>query len=351
MLVAAYLLYLPFYLGFAAPPGGVGYKFAQTSLVEFLLVFGALLLPPALLLAAELGAKRSVSQDIAQLLLAAAVLATAIAYLAGNAVFVVLLCLGAAALTCAYSTDDSERRAPMLLLVGASIALLACELVYIKDPYGAKLYRMNTVFKLYFQSWILLAIAAPWCWAQIVDRARISAGMRSMAAMTVGCLLVVSCAYPVGITTTRLHSRIAPTTLDGTEYLAREHPDVFAAIKWLRETVTDLPVILEASGDPYSYYARFSSNTGLPTPMGWANHEGLWRNNDRQVAERRADVAHLYTVPSLTEAGMLLDRYKIRYIVVGELERKDYPPAGLAKFAELSVAFSQGGTTIYSVRR
>ena len=351
MLVAAYLLYLPFYLGFAAPPGGVGYKFAQTSLVEFLLVFGALLLPPALLLAAELGAKRSVSQDVAQLLLAAAVLATAIAYLAGNAVFVVLLCLGAAALTCAYSTDDSERRAPMLLLVGASIALLACELVYIKDPYGAKLYRMNTVFKLYFQSWILLAIAAPWCWAQIVDRARISAGMRSMAAMTVGCLLVVSCAYPVGITTTRLHSRIAPTTLDGTEYLAREHPDDFAAIKWLRETVTDLPVILEASGDPYSYYARFSSNTGLPTPMGWANHEGLWRNNDRQVAERRADVAHLYTVPSLTEAGMLLDRYKIRYIVVGELERKDYPPAGLAKFAELSVAFSQGGTTIYSVRR
>jgi YYY domain-containing protein len=351
MLVAAYLVYLPFYLGFAAPPGGVGFQFAQTSLVEFLIVFGALLLPPALLLAAELGSKRSISQDVMQLLLAVGVLVTAIAYLAGNAVFVVLLALGGGALTCAYSTDDRERRAPMLLLVGASIALLACELVYIKDPYGAKLYRMNTVFKLYFQSWILLAIAAPWCWAQLVDRARIPAGLRSMAVMTVGFLLVVSCAYPVGITATRLHGRIAPTTLDGTEYLSREHPDEFAAIKWLRETVTGVPVILEASGDPYSYYARFSSNTGLPTIMGWANHEGLWRNNDRQVAERRADVAHMYSATSLAEAATLLDRFQVRYVIVGELERKDYPPAGLEKFAELPVAFSQGGTTIYFYRR
>jgi len=351
MLVTGYLLYLPFYLGFAAPPGGVGIKFAQTSLVEFLIVFGALLLPPALFLTNELSAKRAVSREVAQLLLAAAVLATAIAYLAGNAVFVVLLGLGAAALICAYGTDESERRAPMLLLVGASIALLACELVYIKDPYGAKLYRMNTVFKLYFQSWILLAIAAPWCWAQLVDRSRLDAGVRSMTLMTVGGLLIASCAYPVGITATRLHGRTAPITLDGTEYLAREHPDDFAAIKWLRETATDLPVILEATGDPYSYYARFSSNTGLPTIMGWANHEGLWRNNDRRIAERRADVAHLYTAPSLAEVTPLLERYHVRYVVVGELERKDYPPAGLAKFAELPVAFSHGGTTIYAVGR
>jgi uncharacterized membrane protein len=85
--------------------------------------------------------------------------------------------------------------------------------------------------------------------------------------------------------------------------------------------------------------------------LGWANHEGLWRNNDRQVAERRADVARMYSAASLAEAAALLDRYQVRYIIVGELERKDHPPAGLAKFAELPVAFSQGGTTIYSYRR
>jgi len=347
MLVVAYVLYLPFYLRFTAPPGGVGFKFAQTSLVEFLIVFGGLLLPAALLLVTEVRAKLSISQEQAQLLGAGGVLLTLVAYLAGNAVFVVLLGLGGAALVCAYASEDSERRAPFLLILGASIALLACELVYIKDPYGDKLYRMNTVFKLYFQSWILLAIAAPWCWAQLVDRRRVPAGVRSLAAMTVGSLVVASCAYPVGITVTRLHNRVVASTLDGTEYLSREHPDDFAAIKWMRETIGDLPVVLEATGDPYSYYARFSSNTGLPTVMGWGNHEGLWRNNDRQVAGRRADVVQMYNAATLADAAALLDQYQVKYIVVGELERKDYQAAGLAKFAQLPVAFARGGTTVY----
>ena len=347
MLVAAYILYLPFYLRFAAPPGGVGYKFAQTSLIEFLIVFGALLLPAALFLAAELGSKLSITREQGQLVVAAGVLVTLTAYLAGNAVFVVLLGVGAAALVATYATEDSERRAPLLLLVGASIALLACELVYIKDSYGEKLYRMNTVFKLYFQSWILLSIAASWCWAQLVDRRRAPADMRWATAMAAGGLLVASCAYPVGITATRLHNRVIASTLDGTEYLSREHPDDFAAIQWMRDTVTDLPVVLEATGDPYSYYARFSSNTGLPTVMGWSNHEGLWRNNDRRVGERRADVVRIYDAPSLADAQALLDRYQVKYIVVGELERRDYQAAGLAKFTQLSPVFSHGGTAIY----
>jgi YYY domain-containing protein len=347
MLVAASILYVPFYLHFAAPPGGVGYKFAQTSLIEFLIVFGTLLLPAALFLAADLGSRLSISAEQQQLLVAGGVLVTVIAYLAGNAVFVVLLGLGAAALVSAYATDDNERRAPLLLLLGATIALLACELVYIKDPYGEKLYRMNTVFKLYFQSWILLSIAAAWCWAQLADRRWAPASVRSVALASVGCLLIASCAYPVGITVTRLHNRVVATTLDGTEYLSREHPDEFAAIRWMRETIPDLPVVLEATGDPYSYYARFSSNTGLPTVMGWANHEGLWRNNDHSIAERRADVMHMYNAPTLADAQALLDRYEVKYIVVGELERKDYQAAGLAKFAQLPVAFSHGGITLY----
>ena len=43
----------------------------------------------------------------------------------------------------------------------------------------------------------------------------------------------------------------------------------------------------------------------------------------------------------------IVDQYRVRYIVVGELERKDYPAPGLEKFAALKVAFARGGTTVY----
>jgi len=348
MLVLSYLLYLPFYLHFAAPPGGVGQKFAQTSLLEFLIVFGALLLPGALYLAGEVASRLSLTRELGQLLVAAGLLATVVAYLAGNAVYVVLLAYGGAALAITYATDDHERRAATLLLLAASLALLACELVYIKDPYGDKLYRMNTVFKLYFQSWILLSVAAPWCWAALVDRHQHQrTSLHTAEVVAVSALFLVSCAYPVGITATRLANRGVPVTLNGTAYLEREHPDEFAVVKWMRENIGDLPVVLEATGNPYSYYARFSSNTGLPTVMGWANHEGLWRSHETEVNQRTADVTRIYNAPTLVEVADVLDRYHVKYVIVGELERKDYQGAGLAKFAELPVAFSQGGTTLY----
>jgi YYY domain-containing protein len=347
MLGIAWVLYAPFYLSFAAPPGGVGFKVASTALDEFLVVFGALLIPALLYVGYRAVGTFSLTAEQGQALIAAAALVTVIAYLAGNAVFVVLLALGATAVAVTYGTADDETRAPLSLVVGACIALLACELVYIKDPYGEALYHMNTVFKLYFQSWILLAAAAPWCFAQMLEHKRTTPGTRTFTTVVVGGLFLASCAYPIGITATRLTYRPIPPTLDGTEYLQREHPDDFAAIAWMRENVKGLPVILEASGNPYSYYARFSSNTGLPTVMGWANHEGLWRNHEKSVQARLADVKRLYSDASLESVHDLLERHRVRYVVVGELERKDHSDAGLAKFTTLNVAFQQGNTIVY----
>jgi len=357
MLIAGYVLYLPFYHHFVAPTvppgpneacvGSFCFKIAETSLAEFLIVFGGLLFPAVLFLIADLGARLTLKAEHKQLLGAAVALVTVLAYLAGNAVLVVLIAFAAAALFSAYATDDLERRVPLLLLLGAAAALLACELFYLKDPYGERLYRMNTVFKLYFQSWLLLALGAPWCWAQLLDRRWLPVQARSVATASVGALLLASCAYPLGITETRLHNRFAPQTLDGTEYLSREHPDDFAAIKWMRENVTDLPVVLETTENPYSYYARFASNTGLPTVMGWANHEGLWRSHENAVERRKADVLQMYRAPTLDDIQPLLDQYQVKYIVVGELERKDFHAEGLEKFKALKVAFARGGTTVY----
>ena len=366
MLVGIYVLFMPFYLHFIPPLvrpgpnepciGSACFTLARTSLLEFLTVFGFLLFPPALLVAArswELIASRHAAQADAHaagtgegrhLAFAAGVLAIVFSAMAGNAVLPLLVILLGAALFVAYRGAEGEERAGYLLFAAGVAALLACEVVFLKDSYGDKLYRMNTVFKLYFQGWTILAVAAPWALGRLlVHDWRWSPMPRAITA-AVALLVAASACYPLGITLDRLGSPYK--TLDGNAYLAREHPDDFAAIQWLRQNVSDQPVILEATGDPYSYFARFSANTGLPTVLGWANHEGLWRGHDNTVMERRDHVLRIYGATTLTEVQPLLDRYKVRYIIVGDLEREKHR-AGIDKFAELEPVFRSGGTVIY----
>ncbi len=347
VLVASYLLFSPFYLHFTAPTGGgVGFRVARTSLAEFLTVFGHLLFPLGVLAILEGRRIFSATAELRHLVMAVAALAMAAAAVAGNAVLPLLALLGAALVAVTHTAQEHEWRTPLTLAFVALVALLACELVFLRDSYGEKLYRMNTVFKLYFQAWLLLSLAAPWALAVLLRRPWSWAGAPRVLLASAAALGIAACAYPLGVTATRLQYARAHT-LDGTEYIAREHPDDFAAIEFLRRSVQGLPVVLEATGDPYSYYARFASNTGLPTVLGWANHEGLWRGDHRAVDERRRHIQLIYSATSLDDASALLERYRVRYIVVGELERKDHPGAGLAKFAALREVFRSGNTAVY----
>ena len=279
--------------------GSACFTIAQTSLAQFLTVFGLLLFPPAVLVVSR-GTPCSCRAAAARggtCCYAVVGLAIVIAAFAGNAVLPLLAVLAGRRPRWSPTATATSPSAPASCsIVAGCAALLACEVVFLKDSYGEKLYRMNTVFKLYFQAWTMLAIAAPWAlgrllardWEWKPTRARLT-GVDGGAGRDVGLLSARH--HP------RPHATAPWKTLDGNAYLRREHPDDFAAIDWLRDNVPDQTVILEATGNPYSYFARFASNTGLPTVLGWANHEGLWRGHDTTVMARRDDVMRIYNAP------------------------------------------------------
>jgi len=347
-LVLSYVLFLPFYTNFSAPPSAPAIKIATSSYGQFLLVFGHLLFPAAVLLGLGIWRLNPFSGESRHLVAAAAVLGLVFAVMAGNAVLPTLVLLLIGALVLAYSEGARADRAGYLLLSAAFIALIACEVVYLRDSYGEKLYRMNTVFKFYFQAWTILAIAAPWCAYKILTGAATPPAVRGIFTAAFAILLAATACYPIGVTTDRLAwGRVR--TLDGNEYLRRDHAEDHAAIEWLRANADPKAVIVEASGNPYSHYARFSSNTGLPTIMGWANHEGLWRAHNQEVGKRQADVRRIYDAPDLAAVRPLLEQYGVRYVIVGELEYKDHA-AGVGKFAALPRVFERGRTAIYEVQ-
>jgi uncharacterized membrane protein len=90
-------------------------------------------------------------------------------------------------------------------------------------------------------------------------------------------------------------------------------------------------------------------STGLPTVMGWANHEGQWRGTTfAQVAGRENDIRTIYTSRDWTQTETLLNQYNVRYVIVSPLEKGWYPSLYAKKFADhLKQVFQSGEVFIY----
>ncbi|MBN1979307.1 MAG: hypothetical protein JW918_18070 [Anaerolineae bacterium] len=230
----------------------------------------------------------------------------------------------------------------LLLFATGALLVLSVEFVYIKDHFGT---RMNTVFKFYFQAWILWSIGGAYALATFIRRG----GMGGKVVSAVAAILILAgLLYPLLAIPRRADEYGGPVTLDGADYLARQYPADYAAITWLNEHVKGAPVILETPGGSYGYEGRVSAHTGLPTVLGWAGHEHQWRGTYDEQARRKEDIETLYTSVDKEQVLTLLDKYDISYVYVGPLERDLYQIDGLAKFAGLmEVAYESGDVVIY----
>ena len=210
---------------------------------------------------------------------------------------------------------------------------------------------MNTVFKLGYQAWLLLAIAGSaiivWTWGWLGRRARLAPYAWGLPLLA---LLALAAVYPVAGTYARKDGFSNAPRLGGLRWLEASAPGDPGAIDWLREHAPSGSVVLEAVGDDYSAFghARISTFTGLPTVMGWPGHELQWGHDPGSAAQ---EVDRIYREPDAAAARALLEPYDVRYVVVGPLERADYGDAGLAKWDELGRrVYERDGTIVWELR-
>ena len=152
--------------------------------------------------------------------------------------------------------------------------------------------------------------------------------------------------YPViGIESTTRGLSSRELTLDGNDHLRIYQPDEKLAMEWLAQS--EPGVLSEAVGGSYSSYARMSTQTGYPTIIGWIPHEGQWGRGPKEFGTRIEDVATLYETNLWEEAQSILDRYSIRYVIVGGLERSTYNLDELKFNQHLPVVYQNSTVTIY----
>lgn len=230
----------------------------------------------------------------------------------------------------------------LLILLGGGLVLLP-EFFYLRDQFG---WRMNTIFKFYFQAWMVWAIAA--AYATTVLWTAISGWKRYFVRTASILLLLASLAYPIfGLWERTGGFSTQHWTLDGTNYMTLYQPDEMAAITWLGQAQAG--IVSEAVGGSYSSFARVSTISGQPAVLGWPGHESQWRGGAAEMGSRETDINRLYRTSDWVEAEGILKQYQIRYIYVGSLERGSYRVSEAKFQAHLSPVYTNNSVVIYEV--
>jgi YYY domain-containing protein len=238
----------------------------------------------------------------------------------------------------------------LIVLIGALLAL-APEFFYLRDMFGD---RMNTIFKFYYTAWILWGLGAAYATAALIQDLR---HRNWGVAWRVGAvaLLAIGLTYPVWGLQTKIGAFPAAKdlTLDGNAFLQANVPDEMAAVAWLDQQPAG--VIAEAVGESYAgETSREATLTGYATVLGWKGHEDQWRGSDAGWVDRIGDLQTLYTTNDWKVAQAIIQKYDIRYIVVGPVERSTYSPKTVVlnavKFQRnLAPPFKSGDFAIYTV--
>ena len=315
--LGAWLLFLPFWRGYTPPVRNLGWERAAFApFPEYATVFGLFLFIALPLLLRPLRAHAPRLAAIA-VLVASAVLS--VVRPAWGTWRLGMLVLAGLASWLAWRRGGSAReRTAAALLAGGFLLTATADLVFLWD-------RMNTVFKLYLDAWLLLAsgsaVAIAVLWRSLHGHG--AAVWRAGVAVLGLCALVTGWqgAYAV-IREPRVAS--PRPTLDGTAYLAAHDPREAAALEWLNAEVPGTPVIAEAWGDSYREFARVSMNTGLPAIVGWDYHVHQRSHDWPSIEARKADVARLYVSTDEKEVRGILARYRVRYVYVGQTELRMY---------------------------
>jgi YYY domain-containing protein len=284
----------------------------------------------------------------------------------GSAWLTAIILLAILTLLLATLRREMEADAPkdksivvLAALLTASLAVLliiGAEFFFIRDVFGN---RMNTVFKFYYQAWILLAVSGGFALYYLVMHWLGDGGVRWGWRAGWGCLAAIILAaamlYPLGATFARTEGFTLSRSLDGLAWAERQYPDDYHAAQWLSQNVSSSDVVVEMVGSQsvgfdYGIAGRIAAWTGMSTVLSWPGHEDQWRGSYAPFEGRQDDVDTLYSTEDTAKAAAIVQKYGIDYIYVGTLERETYPAGALEKFDSMyPVAQQFGDAVIYQV--
>jgi YYY domain-containing protein len=253
-----------------------------------------------------------------------------------------------------------------LLLIGVGVGLtLIPDYIYLRDVFGV---RINTVFKFYYQGWIVFSLASAYAVYSILgDREQpVAALPRALFGGVAAVALSLGLVYPALAIYNRslqengrlMSVQPAPLSLDGGMNFVQGDPldSDYLAIQCLSQLVQgDDVVIVEAVEGSYNpNFGRVAALSGLPVLFNWPGHQSQWRGATFApiAGSRQSDIDTLYTSTQWETVEFIINRYGIDYIFFGTSERNKYTPSAETKFRDqLTPVCEAGDSRFYQTAR
>ena len=273
-----------------------------------------------------------------------------------------------------------------LLIFLATFLVLTPDYVFLRDLFSS---RLNTVFKFYYQAWMLWSLAAAFGVAVVLQE--LESRWAWVYRVGLALVLIIALAFPFLALPNKTNDFQIPAflqtfksqqatgnpsaildaakvwNLDGSVLFSNQYPDDAAAARWL--LTAPAGNLAEAAGnDAYSDFGRMAVYSGQPNVLGWWWHEYQWRGNLSQLASpltnlncqadftisglprsRADDLSCLYSANNWDIANEVITQYNLRYVVIGTLERQDYRINETIFQQHLTPVFQQGQVIIYEV--
>ncbi len=326
ILLLSFLFALPFSLNFIVFAQGLGFVYEHTPLYKLSVIWGYQFFF-AIIFIALLISKSGLDQKTKGLWLKTKGF---ISGLEKSDVFVLILCFS------------------------ATVLIIIPEIIYIKDIYGEGWERANTMFKLVYQAHLMFDIAIGYIIIRILLEKK-NVIYRSLLGALFFLPILMSLLW-IFWAFTMFYGKITPSRkwlgLDGLIFLRKTNPDDFAAIQWLNRNIPGQGVVLEANGDDFTDYGRISMATGLQTIINWPVHEGLWRKDEKIVEKRGEEVKTIYESSDPEATKKILRKYRVEYVVIGNLERKQFKDLKEDKILSLGgIVFESPKTKIIKIKK
>ena len=191
----------------------------------------------------------------------------------------------------------------IFIIITSCLILIAVENFRVIDLFDN---RMNTVFKSYFQVWILVSLFAPMLMAKLnlfQNSKNKSITVFFIAIFTISFVQFSSNIY---YSTDKF---IFKKTLNSSEFIEDYHEGALNVVDWISTNTKKEDIIFYEVGNDYEISSFFSSLTGRSTPIGWPGHQKQWGRDPDEINSR---------VNDLRDYGdnlEILNKYNVNYLI------------------------------------